>query len=221
MKSVLCYGDSNTWGYCAATGSRFPYGVRWTTLLQKHLGEAFLVIPEGLNGRTTVFDDPFTPHRNGLTSLPVILESHKPLDLVILMLGTNDTKEFFSPSVYGIGWGMRTLAAAVRGGGYGPGEGDPEILMVAPAPVIPGDRTRAPFDLRQFDGAPAISRELAREYADAARETGCHFLDAAGAASADPLDGVHLGEKDHAALAALMAEKVKAVFSKSNPEPVK
>ena len=102
MKSVLCFGDSNTWGYDpdASLASPFPirhpHDVRWTGVLARELGAGWRVIEEGQNGRTTVFEDPLTPHRKGLDYLPAALESHKPLDAVVLMLGTNDLKVIFS-----------------------------------------------------------------------------------------------------------------------------
>ena len=98
MKTVLCYGDSNTWGYIGGTGERFAPEVRWPGVLQAALGGAYRVIEEGLNGRTTVFDDSIEEGRNGETYLRPCLQTHAPIDLVILMLGTNDLKRRFSLS---------------------------------------------------------------------------------------------------------------------------
>ena len=98
MKSILCYGDSNTWGYDPQTRSRFPHDVRWTGVLASSLGTGYRVVEEGLNGRTTRWDDPIEAGRNGLTFLQPCLESHLPLDLVIVMLGTNDLKQRFGLS---------------------------------------------------------------------------------------------------------------------------
>lgn len=96
MKNILCYGDSNTWGYDAETKNRFPPDVRWTGILKRTLGEGYHVIEEGLNGRTTVWDDPIEGYKNGREYLIPCLESHRPLDLVIIMLGTNNLKKRFS-----------------------------------------------------------------------------------------------------------------------------
>ena len=108
MKTVLCYGDSNTWGYDAATEGRYPYDKRWTTVLARELGSEYLVIPEGLNGRTTVWPDPVEgEYKSGKSTLLAILESHHPLDLVVLMLGTNDLKHRWGLSAWDIGVASR------------------------------------------------------------------------------------------------------------------
>ncbi len=95
IKTILCYGDSNTWGYIPATAGRYPPDVRWPGVMRKLLGEKYNVIEEGLNGRTTVWEDPYKPGRNGLELLIPILDSHNPIDLVVVMLGTNDLKHFY------------------------------------------------------------------------------------------------------------------------------
>ena len=213
MKSIVCYGDSNTWGYDGGTGERFPYEQRWTTLLQRSLGNEYSVIPEGLCGRTTAFDDPFEPFRNGLKALPYCLHTHKPIDLIVFMLGTNDVKVFFNPSVLAVGMGMRALVEAVRGGGFGPGGTDPRILITAPAPVEAGNPAQAPFDIRQFASGEEISRKLAEEYALAADEYGCEFADAGLIARVCLEDGVHLTAEAHRELAELMKNKIRSIFS--------
>ena len=98
MKTILCYGDSNTYGYDPSNGFRYPKNVRWTGVLADLLGPEFTVIEEGCNGRTTVFDDPLEGWKNGLDYLKPCLNSHKPIDLVILMLGSNDLKDIFHAS---------------------------------------------------------------------------------------------------------------------------
>ena len=134
MKTVLCYGDSNTWGYNAASETRHPYEQRWTTLLAKDLGQEYLVIPEGLNGRTTVMPDPFEgEYKTGKGMLPGILESHHPVDLVVLMLGTNDLKHRWGHSGWDIARGIETLIQLIQTSGFGPNDGAPKILVVSPA----------------------------------------------------------------------------------------
>ena len=96
MKTILCYGDSNTYGLKPDSSQRYPRDVRWTGILQKKLGEDYYVIEEGLSGRTTLWDDPIEEHKNGKTYLLPCLESHSPINLVVLMLGTNDLKTRFS-----------------------------------------------------------------------------------------------------------------------------
>jgi lysophospholipase L1-like esterase len=114
MTTILCYGDSNTWGYTPGTGKRYERHERWTGVLQQSLGNSAIVIEEGLNGRTTVLDDPTKPFRNGKDYLIPCLDSHAPLDLVILMLGTNDLKHRFGMSALDIGRNVATLLDMIR-----------------------------------------------------------------------------------------------------------
>ena len=109
MKSILCYGDSNTYGLMPDSPDRYPRDVRWTGILQKKLGEDYYVIEEGLSGRTTLWDDPIEEHKNGKKYLLPCLDSHKPVDLVILMLGTNDLKTRFSLTPFDIGASVEIL----------------------------------------------------------------------------------------------------------------
>ena len=99
MKQILCFGDSNTWGLIPKTNQRYPWGVRWTSILDnelnRHFNNEYRVIEEGLCGRTTVFDDPLRDGRNSFKLLPTILESHNPVTDVIIMLGTNDCKTVY------------------------------------------------------------------------------------------------------------------------------
>ena len=114
MKTILCYGDSNTYGYDPETGFRYPYEDRWTTILQKRLGDEALVIPEGLNGRTTCFEDEIRPGRNGFAYLEPCLHSHGPIDLVVLMLGTNDLKIRFQLTPTDIGKAIDRLILTIK-----------------------------------------------------------------------------------------------------------
>ena len=114
MKSILCYGDLNTWGYIPGTGERYPHDVRWTGVLKQTLGVGYHVIEEGLNGRTTVWDDPLMDGRNGKEYLTPCLASHAPLDSVIILLGTNDLKGRFSASVFDVASGIGLLVDIIR-----------------------------------------------------------------------------------------------------------
>ena len=134
MRTILCYGDSNTWGYDPETGERFPEDVRWPGVLRTKLGDDYRVIEEGLSGRTTVWDDPIEGvHKNGRTYLGPCLESHKPVDLVTLMLGTNDLKTRFGSSASDIAQGAAQLSEMVSRSGCGPGGGAPVVLLISPA----------------------------------------------------------------------------------------
>ena len=120
MKTVLCYGDSNTWGFDPATRTRFPPHVRWTGVLGQRLGDGYQVIEEGLNGRTTRWDDPIEPDRNGLAYLRPCVESHQPLDLIVIMLGTNDLKRRFDLSASDIAQSAAGVAEMGRRFAYTP-----------------------------------------------------------------------------------------------------
>lgn len=211
-KHIVCFGDSNTHGYCAepwdcADGTdRFNESERWTCLLGQLLGSEYLVIEEGLGGRTTVFQDPLTEGLRGLDMLFPVLMSHEPVDLLILMLGTNDTKERFGCTAECIGVGMERLiakAASVEAWK----NGRPNILVIAP-PHIHETLYDGPFGGTMGSGCPGKSRELARFYEAAANRRGCAFLDAEGLAEFNSTDGMHLTRNGHAALARKLAELV-------------
>ena len=136
MKTVLCFGDSNTWGYDPLTRERFDRDTRWPGVLRNELGEGYLVLEEGLNGRTTVWDDPIDgTHKNGSRYLLPCLESHAPLDLVVIMLGTNDLKRRFGVPAEDIARGAARLVGIVRQSMCGPRGDAPQVLLVAPPPT--------------------------------------------------------------------------------------
>ena len=191
MKTVLCYGDSLTWGVDAEKGVRHAYEDRWTSVLQKGLGHGVRVIPEGLNGRTTVYDDHTADcDRNGARVLPTVLHTHAPLDLVIILLGTNDMKPVYANNAVIVGHGMKRLVEIVRHHPWPMGmESEPEILVVSP-PAL--SETDAPLLGPMFAGRIAESRNLASVYRDLADELGCGFFDAGSVAKTTPVDGVHM-----------------------------
>ena len=204
MKTILCYGDSNTWGYIPGTASRYPRQVRWTGVLQNLLGEKFHVIEEGLNGRTTVMDDPTRIAKNGLPYLRPCLDSHAPIDLVVLMLGTNDTKHRFGLSAFDISEGVAMLVNIIQQSAAGLNNRAPAILLVSPVVLDP-----APEKSALFEGAAQKSRELAGHIENVAKATRCAFLDAAQHAKASPVDGIHLDEESHQALGHAIAQKIQ------------
>jgi len=203
MKTILCYGDSNTWGYDPETGSRFPYEVRWTSVMASLLLDQARVIVEGLNGRTTVFEDPIEPGRNGLSYLMPALVSHMPLDAVVIMLGTNDTKHRFGNIAIDIASGMKRLVQTIREGSYGPDGKDPVVGIVAPACVNEW------VEDGPFTGAHAISIGLASEYRNIADEMGCAFFDASQHVYCKMPDGIHLDAESHGILGKRLAQWVK------------
>src|SRR5919204_1412889 len=137
MRTILCYGDSNTYGYDAATAGRFPRDVRWPGVVRRELGPEFEIIEEGLNGRTTIWDDPFVDGRNGRQYLGPCLQSHAPIHLVVLMLGTNDLKAVFRVSAPEIASGAAALVATIQTSRAGPGMAAPHVLLVVPPPFVP------------------------------------------------------------------------------------
>ncbi|MBA2511141.1 MAG: SGNH/GDSL hydrolase family protein [Rubrobacteraceae bacterium] len=207
MKTVLCYGDSNTWGSDPETGERFASHVRWPGVLARELGDGFRVIEEGLPGRTTVRDDPIEgAHKNGRTYLRACLESHKPLDLVTVMLGTNDLKARFAASASDIAQGAASLAEMVLMSGCGPEGGAPVVLLIAPPPV--GRLT----DLAEmFEGSEEKSERFAVHYGRFAEQNGCGFLDAGAVIASSDVDGIHLEEDEHRKLGEAVAARVERV----------
>lgn len=190
MKTILCYGDSLTWGYDAETQDRHPPNVRWPSVLQSLLGDGVDVIAEGLNGRTTAFDDHLAAaDRNGASVLPTILMTHAPLDLAILMLGANDMKPFICGHAIGAKQGMQRLINLVRVHPYPFGAAAPEVLIVSP-PAL--SETADPDFAAIFSGGVEQSQMLASFYADLADLEGCGFFDAGSVARTSPTDGVHL-----------------------------
>jgi lysophospholipase L1-like esterase len=208
MFEVVCFGDSNTWGYSPETRERFPREMRWTGVLQRALGAEYHVMEEGQNGRTTVWDDPVEGNRkNGLKYLLPCLESHHPLDLVVMMLGTNDLKIRYSVSPMDIGWSVRNLAEAVLKSAWGPGGAAPRLLLIAPPPLA---KLTEFADL--FDGGVDKSRRLGKRYADVAAEVGCAFLDAGSIVKTSDLDGVHFEAAEHKKLGEAVAREVRRLL---------
>ena len=211
-KHILCLGDSNTHGYCADPhdcadgGTRFNESERWTRRLQAQLGEEYLVIEEGLSGRTTVFPDPLHESMDALSVAYPILKSHESVELLIIMLGTNDTKDRLGMNAACIGLGMERLVRKCMSvdcwGSHGP-----NVLIVAPPPI--GDELNDPC---MGITCAAKSRELAYYYEQKAKLLGCHFMDANGC-EFNRIDFMHLTRKGHAQLAerlaALVPELVK------------
>lgn len=194
MKTVLCYGDSLTFGHDAENAGRHAYEDRWPTVLQKALGEGAVVIAEGLNGRTTAFDDHMADcDRNGARVLPTILHSHAPLDLVVIMLGTNDMKPAVAGSAHAATRGMARLIDLVRYHAWPFDYDAPEILIVSPPHLV---ETANEDFAAAFRGGIEQSKMLGTLYRDLADDKGCGFFDAASVAKATPVDGVHLNAEN-------------------------
>ncbi len=207
MAVIVAFGDSNTWGYDPRSATRFAPDVRWTGVMQRALGAGHTVIEEGLNGRTTVFDDPIEPDRRGSDYLPPCLRSHAPLDLVIIALGCNDMKKRFSASPGDIANGAERLIRIARAEAVGPGGAPPAILLVAPPPTA-----KLTDFAEMFEGASDKSRMLAKRYREVAERQNVGFVDAGEFVACSDLDGIHFEAEAHAVLGQAMAEAVRMML---------
>jgi len=211
-RTILCFGDSNTHGSRAMRDigdrRRFARHLRWPSVMAASLGTGWEVIAEGQPGRNAVFDDPVEgAHKNGLRALPVLLESHRPVDLVIVMLGTNDLKARFSAPVSDIAIGLERLVAEIGKSDAGP-QGAPRVLLVSPVPIA-----EVGFLGDMFAGGAARSRALSSLLLQVAKRQSAAFLDLAGKARVDPVDGIHLDAGGHAAVGAAMADAVRDILA--------
>lgn len=216
MKKILCYGDSNTYGYnpdfTDDRDMRFSKSVRWTGVLQKELGDDYDVIEEGLGGRTTAWEDQTVSGRNGLKLLVPILQSHEPLDLVIIMLGTNDAKEIYNASVMEIGRGMEAIVkVCLSRYSYGTQAMCPKVLVVSP-PLI-GRNLNNSWLMGVFGEKAADKiKGLSAEYRVIAEKYGCDYFDAADIVTVSDTDSIHMDGDAHRILAHAIAEKVRDII---------
>ena len=191
MRHILCFGDSNTWGYVPGTGERFDEKTRWTALTQLLLNNEFTLYEAGLNGRTINSDDPTREFRNGAKLLNLYLESCRPLDLVIIMLGTNDLKASLNNSIEDIKAAVKVLCQQVIDFDYSPYD-KPEIMLIAPVPFTDS----ADID-DEFSQSIAKSKQLAPAYYQLAQDLKLLFLDAGRVIKSSMIDGIHWDEKEH------------------------
>ncbi len=212
MKTVLCYGDSNTYGYMPGSGMRYPKEVRWPGRLQLLLGEDYAVVEEGCNGRTTVFDDPIDGWKNGLGYLKPCLHSHKPMDIVILALGSNDLKEVFHASPKDIANGAETLVETIQAFTEEDQGFAPRIILVSPPKIGEGIRS-SDFYGRFTESAIERSKELARFFKEAADRRNCIFFDAAAFVKPSEEDSLHLTAEGHRIMADKIAERIRGLYA--------
>jgi len=211
MKTILCYGDSNTWGYDPLTGNRYDHKTRWPMVMARLLNRdsppddpAWWVIEEGLNGRTSCREDPIEGDKNGLRQLFPILESHKPIDVVAVMLGTNDLKLRFNPVPYDIAQGAQRVVTAAQESKTGPGDSAPKVIMVCPPPTVKSEAFT-----HIFGDCVEFSRKLEPFYRQLAKECGAVFFDAGICVKTSGADGIHFAPEGHLALAQAMADIVR------------
>lgn len=212
MKRILCFGDSNTWGFVPAAAARYSEDIRWTGRVQKELGCNYHIIEEGLNGRTTAWDDPLRDYMNGLTYAGPCVISHFPLDLIIIMLGTNDLKQRFHLNSWAVAEGIRQILREIGKCAQITGESIPEILLISP--IFVGDGiTQSPYaDEFEAQRTCEISRQLGKDIYRISQETHTHFMDAALYAAPSAKDSIHMEPEGHAALAEAVVKKIYEIF---------
>lgn len=203
MKQILCFGDSNTYGLIPGTKDRYPWEVRWTGILAEGIREkGFQVVEEGLCGRTTVFEDELRDNRRGAAVLPMILESHQPLEKVVLMLGTNDCKTIYQASAEVIGKGVEKLVHQIQAA-----DENIEILLVSPILLGEGVGEEG-YDPEFNQESVETSKGLKAVYEQVAKRNGCAFLAASDYAKASGADREHLDEKGHRQLAEAVIQRI-------------
>ena len=206
MKTIVCFGDSNTWGSNPATGERHAREHRWPLVLAAELGAGYEVIPEGQSGRTTVVEDLIEGPKRGRDYLLPCIESHHPVDIVVLLLGTNDLKHRYGLSAWDIAHGAGVLVRMVQTCEFGPQGRAPEVLLLAPPPVA-----KLTGFAPMFEGAAEKSRELGAQYRAVAEELGCAFLDTATVIRSSDLDGIHFEPQEQVKLGRAVAAKVREI----------
>lgn len=214
---IMCFGDSLTWGWIptelGAPTERYPFDKRWTGIMAESLGSDYEIVEEGLSARTTNLDDPTDPRLNGSAYLPSAMASHMPLNLVVVMLGTNDVKLIFKRSPFEIAFGMSKLLGQIfaSSGGVGTVYPAPKTLLIAPPPL---GEMRHPWFKSLFLQGQEKTRELAIHYKALASFSKVDFLSAGDFMTTDGIDGIHFTEQNNATLANAVAEKVRQIQSR-------
>lgn len=209
-KTILCFGDSNTWGFPPDCGRRYGRQIRWPGVLQTQLGASYYVVEEGLPGRNTVWDDPVEGGKNGLKQLLPSIHSHMPLDLLIILLGTNDLKNRFSASPLDISMSIGRLVQRARSSGHPYLGRAPEVLVVCPPPLA--DLSSSPF-AGIFEGAQEKSSQLAAVLGAYCEQHRIHMFDAGTVVQTSAVDGVHWAPEEHEKLGCAIAEQVKLLLA--------
>ncbi len=212
MHHIFVYGDSMTWGIIPDTRKRFSFDERWPGVLENQLrdsGKNVRIIEDSLNGRRTVWEDPFKPGRNGRQGLAQRIEIHSPLSLVIVMLGTNDF-QFSHPhnNAWAAAQGIAALVNEIRNAPIEPGMPVPPVLVVCPPPM----GTPKGLIAAKFQGAEERCRGLADAYREATSSLGCYFFDAGSVTASSRVDGIHLDADQHAALGKALVAVVSPIL---------
>jgi len=204
MKHILCFGDSNTWGYAPESTIRYNVNTRWTGVIQQALGNTYRVIEEGLNGRTTVHNDKDRPYRSGADLMPVLMESHAPLDLVVIMLGTNDLKAKFNSSSMQISKNIESLCELAMNCNYNP---NAQVLLISPSHVVKVNKD----DNTEFAGAIEKSNELSFHYKNVAKNLNIYFVNAAQIVKTTEDDGIHWTPQQHRKFGLRLAKTIEKI----------
>ena len=212
MHQILVYADSLSWGIIPDTRSRFRFDQRWPGIVELELqkaGVSVRVIEDCLNGRRTVWNDPFKPGRNSLEGLEQRIEINSPLSLVVVFLGTNDFQSVHHVNPWQSSQGLAAIVASIRRAPIEPEMPVPPILLVAPPKIQKAKGTIAP----KFQGAETKADGLSSAIKAVAQELGCHFFDAGSVTETSRVDGVHLDEDQHLALGKALSLKIKTLLS--------
>ena len=213
MKNILCFGDSNTWGYDPSTQTRFSKDIRWTGVLQQLLGSKYNIIEEGLNGRTTNVNEKqdhglgyFRPFRSAMDLLSVLIETNSPLDLIIVMLGTNDLKINFNKSSEMIAKNMRLVCESIINNDYFQSK---SIILVSPTHI----NEESPNLLDSFIGTTQASQSFSNSYRKISDDLNLYFVDASESVKTNKIDGLHWDSKQHSDFANSLFNKIIKVYS--------
>lgn len=207
MRQILCFGDSNTFGLIPGVPGRFKWGIRWSSILDERVRrKGYRVIEEGLCGRTTIFDDTFRKGRKGTDLLPVLLEAHSPLDIIVLMLGTNDCKTAYGATPEQIGDGIEELLDQIQ-------TFNPEIQIVLVSPIALGDRVWEEGYDTEFDkNSVVVSKKLPQVYKRIAEKRGIEFLAASDYAKPSGTDREHMDAENHRHFAEAITAKIESLI---------
>lgn len=206
MKEILCFGDSNTYGLIPGSKGRYSSEERWTGILAEKVREyGYRIAEEGLCGRTTVFDDPFRQGRRGTELLPIIMETHTPIDIAVVMLGTNDCKSYIDASAEVIGLGAKKVIQQIK-------KFDSNIKILLISPIHLGEDVYDGYDLEFNPKSVSVSKKLGDVYEKIAEEENISFLRAADYAEASVVDREHLDESGHEKLAKAIFDRLEASF---------
>lgn len=214
MQHILVYSDSLSWGIIPTTRNRLLFDQRWPGVMEMSLcsaGKKVRVIEDCLNGRRTVWDDPFKPGRNGLVGLAQRIEIHSPLELVVLMLGTNDFQSMHEHNAWQSSQGILALVSAIQTAPIEPGMPVPQVLVVAPPAIQTPKGPIAP----KFEYGERKCIGLAAAYQKVCEEVGCNFFDAGSVITSSKVDGVHLDLEQHLVLGSALSRVVEPLLTKN------